>query len=104
MVASGTPVHSALLVHPWESCTVGLIEASVHSEKELPAHSRKWIDRDGGEALQIVHREERRPLDQAMDQQPVLARVDGRDAPEVDLVEEGIGRERARAGRPGGRS
>ena len=72
MVASGTPVHSALLVQPWESCTVGLIEASVHSEKELPEHSRKWIDRDGGEALEIVHREERRPLDQAMDEQPVL--------------------------------
>src|SRR5215204_7255888 len=27
-------------------------------------------------------------------EQPVLTRVDGRDTPEVDLVEEGVGRER----------
>jgi hypothetical protein len=50
-VASGTPVHSALLVHPWESCTVGLIEASVHSEKEFPAHSRKWTTETDGKRL-----------------------------------------------------
>ena len=52
-------------------------------------------DRDGREALEVVHGEQRGPLDQAMDEQAVRARVDGRDAPEVDLVEEGIGRQRA---------
>ena len=94
MVASGTPVHSALLVQPWESCTVGLIVASVHSEKEFPAHSRKWITETAGKRFRSSIVKSVGPLDQAMDEEPMLARVDGRDAPEVDLVEEGIGRER----------
>ena len=91
IVATGTPVHSAQLVKPWDPCTVGPSTLPVHSVNELPEHSRKWMRETDGEALQVVHGEERRPLDQAVDQQPVLARVDGRDAAVVDLVEEAFG-------------
>ena len=61
----------------------------------IPGALQEVGHRDRGKALEVVHREERGALDQAMDQEPMLARVDGRDAPEVDLVEEGIGRDGA---------
>ena len=93
-VASGTPVHSALLVQPWVCCTV-LPHRGFRPLREGIAGALQEVGHgDGGEALQVIHREERGPLDQAMDHQPVLARIDGRNATERDLVEEGIGRER----------
>jgi hypothetical protein len=51
MAATGTPVHSAQLVNPCVSETVAPIDASCHSKKEFPEHSRKWVTETDGKRL-----------------------------------------------------
>ena len=74
---------------------MGLIEASVHSEKEFPAHSRKWTTETEGNRLRSSIVKSVGRSTRPWTEEPMLAGVDGRDAPEVDLVEEGVGRDRA---------
>ena len=52
----------------------------------LPEHSRKWTRDTDGNRVRFLHGEDERPLDQAVDHQPVLGRVDRRNPGMVALV------------------
>ena len=105
-VASGTPVHSLVLVRPasWPGVRLrtGGARQVAGALEEVDARHRR-------EALQVVEGEHHRPLDHAVNQQRVAARIDVGDAAVMPLEVEVGGRDDAhqvlvRSARRGGAS
>ena len=85
---SATPVHSVPLTWPWVCCT-SLPVGSPPFPTRVARTFQKMDAVDGREAHEIVYRELERPLDQAVDEQRVFGRVDGRHAAVVHFVVQG---------------
>ena len=96
MASSGTPVHSLFDVIPSTCCGVMSGLGVRYAERPLPEHSRKCVRVTDGKSLEIGERELERTVDEPVNEERVLRRIDRWDAG-VDAREMKIGRrDRAR--------
>ena len=83
-VANCTPVHSDVLSRPCVPCTVFSV-GLFHSVSPLPEHSMKCLRVTDGKRLMSAIENFFGRVDHAVNEKPMLGRIDGRDAAVMPL-------------------